>query len=150
MYVFLQTNPQVGNINFDFNNNPNTVVSYNAADLPSTPSEIPTTPTAPQSTDGSIRAISQQNIFDIVAMTYGSFDDTYKLIQDNTLKNIHENVIGVTFTYDKSLIKDDIIYSYIGSNNITIGTGDTEAQQGSILQEDGGYILQEDGNIILY
>ncbi len=148
MYAFLKQNPQLDNINFDFNANPNTTIFYDASVLPSTPPGIPVIPVAQASTTGNIKAISQQNIFDIVAMTYGDFGNTYKLIQDNTLKNIHDKVVWVNFTYDKTLVSDDIIYGFFANNNLKVGTS-SEDEGDVILQEDDTFILQEDGNVIL-
>ncbi len=81
-------------------------------------------------------------------MTYGSFDNTYKLIQDNTLKSINANIVGVNFTYDNSLVSDSIIYDHINNNNISIGTGDF-IEKPVLLQENSYRILLESGGFIL-
>jgi hypothetical protein len=124
MYSFVQANPQIENINFDFNSNPNTIVYYDNSILPNTPSEIPIIATSEASNLVALKAIDQQNIFDVCAMSYGSFDLMYKLLQDNNiLKNINDSILGVNFTYDKTLVHDDIVYGYLNNNKITIGTG---------------------------
>jgi hypothetical protein len=124
MYSFIKANPQIENINYDFNSNPNTVVYYDNSILPNTPSEIPVLESTEPSNVATLKAQELQNIFDICAMSYGNFDLMYKLIQDNIiLKNINDSILGVNFTYDKSLVHDDIIYGYFNRNNIVIGTG---------------------------
>jgi hypothetical protein len=125
MYTFIKNNPQIENINFDFEANENTLVYYDKGYISHTPSEIPSQAQKAAPTTATITAIANQNIYDIIAMTYGSFDYAYKLIQDNTLKNIGARVKNVKFTYDLSLVSDDIFYNHIKREKIVIGTGDS-------------------------
>ncbi len=123
-YVFIQQNPNIGSIDFDFSTVSNVSVVYDTTLVVAAPSEIPVQQQNQPSSIAQIKALEQQNIFDMVIMTYGSIDSTYKLIQDNGIGSINNQYVArKIFTYDKDLVVDGILYNHIYSNNIVVATG---------------------------
>lgn len=94
--------------------------------------------------------IDQQNIFDAVTQTYGSLDNTYKLIQDSAISNINEPILnGKIINFDSNLITDKGFYNTLNKKSIKIATGTKglpNIQIGNfILRQDGFYLLRQDG-----
>jgi hypothetical protein len=57
-------------------------------------------------------------------MTYGSFDLMYQLLSDNGIVSINETQIAQKyFTYNTSLVDDNILLDHIQKNNIVFATG---------------------------
>lgn len=56
------------------------------------------------------RAITGQSIFDVCLQTYGSLDYLYKLMQDNGINGVNEDVLSrQPFVWDDSLVVDQQI-----------------------------------------
>jgi hypothetical protein len=125
-YAFIQNNPHLDNINFDFANVSNVSVSYDSAYLLNEPSEIPTITDELASTTGNLKAQDVQNLFDVCGMTYGVLDLMYKMLQDNAIDSINSaNISQKNFTYDMSLVEDSILLNHLISNKIVFSTGTT-------------------------
>lgn len=68
------------------------------------------------------KALSQQSIYDICLMTYGTFDYLSKLVFDN-MENIDSTIqVGQLFKWDETLAANQTTNQTIINNNITITT----------------------------
>ncbi len=87
-----------------------------------------------------------QSIYDILMLTYASFDNFSKLITDNNLTAINTN--GLTITYDTKLLQNKELNRYM--NNLAPAKASSLVEDiGYLLLEDGGYLLLEDGGRII-
>lgn len=56
------------------------------------------------------KAIAGQSIYDVCLQTYGSLDYLYKLMEDNGVQGLNDDVVsGQTFTWDDTLVVDQLI-----------------------------------------
>jgi len=68
------------------------------------------------------KTISGQSIYDILLMTYGTFDYLSKLVFDN-MENIDSTIsIGQEFTWDETLAANQTVNQTLINNNLTITT----------------------------
>jgi len=68
------------------------------------------------------KAVSDQSIYDICLMTYGSFDYLSKLVFDN-MENIDSTIlVGQEFSWDETLATDQNSNQTLINNNLTITT----------------------------
>lgn len=84
-----------------------------------------------------------QSIYDIIMLTYASFDNFSKLITDNNLTGINTN--GLTIAYDTKLTQSKELNRYMLNLAPAKVASLVEEQKGFILLENGFYLLQEDG-----
>ena len=84
-----------------------------------------------------------QNIYDVCLQTYGNLKYLLKLVIDNGLNGIGDNVVGKKINYDTALIWDNALFQELndsGQKYITaISTGQAFATENNILfiSEDG-------------
>jgi hypothetical protein len=133
LYKLIQENPAVPSINYSFDSHPNTKVSYDSTFATPPPPSITVIPAGQPATTATLKAVNGQTIFDVLTMTYGTFDHAIKLIQDNGIDNLNEfSVDQKAFTLDTTLIKDEIYYKSLGS--YVIATADSKYLPGGALE----------------
>lgn len=87
-------------------------------EYPQIPPELKT-PSNSTNSIGMIKVLEGQSIFDVCLMTYGSFENMYKLIQDNDIDSINDNEIAQkTLTFDKDSIYDTVLFKNNQFNGI--------------------------------
>lgn len=149
LYAFISSNPQITSIDYDFNANPNQVLSF-----------IQTAPVVPDilaiqnvitNNTGTIKGRYGQSLFDIVLMTTGSIDTMYSdlLITNNISEVNNQDISKVSFSFDKTKIKDVLVYNYFQKKSTIINTGTLSASYKVLETENNKYITTENGYLIL-
>jgi len=124
VYALILANPTITNIDFNFNQNPNVVVSF-----PAPPSKRPADVSIKNNVDdptGVIVGREGQSLFDICAMTTNNIDNIYEdIILKNGISNANQTyLIGKSFSFDKTKIKDIGLYNYLRTKATSISTID--------------------------
>lgn len=90
---------------------------------------------------------SEQSIFDLSLQYYGSLDNIYDLIQNNSFI---DSIINTEINGNILILNNDknFVNEYYRKNSINIGTKKPFANN-YLLNEDGSYLLQENGFYIL-
>lgn len=66
-------------------------------------------------------AVAGQSFYDVCLITYGSYDFAGKLQSDNNISDFNDvNLTGVVFTYDSSLVVNQLVNSTLKNNYGTI------------------------------
>lgn len=87
--------------------------------------------------NGKLKAVNGQGIFDVVLMSYGSIEDTYKLLQENGIQSIEDtDFSNKIFKFDTSLVKDDLALNKILTDNLIYATLHQQAIQGASFNDD--------------
>lgn len=98
-------------------------------------------------------AIDGQSLFDVCLNTYGSLDFMYKLLQDNAVASVKDEVAtGQAFSWDDSQVINQQVNQAYAASGIFYSTSISSAEQTSesiIITEDGIEITDENGNIII-
>lgn len=117
--------------------------------------QIPKIPDVAQTSKGissSIKSLTGkegQSIYDLALMSYGSFDNILKLIQDSQIDSLNESEFyRKSVSYDENFIVDNIYYNKIIKAGTVINTS-----QGGVIKvlgnEDVTYFGTEDGFLIM-
>ncbi len=149
--AFIQANPYVESIDFDFQEAPNLVLQYTPSE-PVRPSEVTNKITVEEKTSYIIGRFGQ-SIFDICLMTTNNFGSIIQnILIPNNVVNLASNAYGVRFDFNKADIKDVGIYNHIYKKATAISSLDivnylTEI----ILQAPSGLfrklIVNDDGEV---
>lgn len=119
--AFIQENPYLENIDFDFEGAANIVLNYTPSD-PVRPPEVSNKITVEDET-AYITGRFGQSIFDICLMTTNNLGS---IIQDilipNDVINLNSKTKGVRFGFNKSDIKDVVIYNHMKRKATSITT----------------------------
>ncbi len=111
----------IKSIDFDLDTTPALSIVYEI--IPKIPAEIKVKDPVPTSLIKILKAINGQSIFDIILMTYGSLDLSYKLIQDNGIDSVNiGSVDQILFSFDSTLIADNFVYLKNINQSINYGT----------------------------
>lgn len=149
-YAFIQSNPSIDSINYDFENNSNVQVFYDASYLQVGPSEIPSTESKNVSKIQKVKAYSGQNLYDMCFLTYGTIDRMYEFLQTNSVDSINVGKIAQNeFIFDITKIKDNIVFNHNSQNGILYATGDYEDNKWLLTENE--YVIEtetEQGLII--
>jgi len=69
------------------------------------------------------KAIAGQSIYDVCLQTYGTLDYLYKLMQDNGINGLNENIYsGQTFVWDDTLVVDQLVNAAFAASNVYYST----------------------------
>lgn len=80
-------------------------------------------------------AVRGQNMYDVCLITYGTLDSLVKLANDNGITDLNDiNLSGKTFTYDNSLIVNQLLHQQLNRNYGTAFTG--ELSSGDRVHDD--------------
>lgn len=89
---------------------------------------------------------SMQSIFDISLQYYGSAENVFNVITENSLENIHSDPTGIQLKYS---INNTPVPIFFRKNNIVVATKPLDPTSNPlssfILRQDGGYLLRQDG-----
>lgn len=144
-YAVIQDNPTIKNIG---SVPVGLVVSYEASQV--TPPSVSSITFSDPSTTEKYFSRNNQTIYDIVLMTYGDLNLTYKLIQDSNFSNLQTAPKPTNlFIFNPLQISDTVFSKYLSDNGIVINTGQlgvSISTSGGLLT-DGGNQIQTDGGI---
>lgn len=99
-------------------------------------------------------AVSDQSLYDVCLNTYGDLGFLYKLLQDNGVPSVKDDVVtGQIFLWDDSLVINQQINQAFAASGIKYATDihppGAKANYNPIITEDGFDIITEDGKIII-
>ena len=125
-YKLIAENENITSIDFDFDSNPNEVVSWDKSYVVSIPGQLERSATIVENNTGTIESADRQTVYDLCLMTYGSIDTLYKLITDNSINTVDDTSLsGLLLTFDKTQVTDNIMLNYINKYGIVMCTGDS-------------------------
>ena len=138
---FMQENPFITSINFDFSTAPGQSVEYDENFKIKNPQNLLQLQEEAPDTNRVIIGKKNQSIFDIALMSSG-MDNVIKLLKENNIANIATTDLkGKIFNFSVNDVKDRGFYNRF----LQIVTGDVvDEKLYYLLQEDGYYLLQED------
>lgn len=121
--AFIQENPYIGSIEFEFEDSPNLVLEYTPSE-PLRPSDV-TNKIAVEEETAYITGRFGQSIFDICIMTTNEIGSIIQdLLIPNNILNLKAKTLGVRFDFNKSDIKDMGIYNNMKKKATIISTLD--------------------------
>lgn len=99
-------------------------------------------------------AVDGQSLYDVCLNTYGSLDFMYKLLQDNGIRNVKDDVVtGQIFTWDDSLVINQQINQAFAASGIFYATDlyppSSKNSGEGIITEDGFFITDELGHTLI-
>lgn len=104
-----------------------------------------------ESTNGTIKGLEGQNLYDVCLMAYSDFDNFVKLCIDNGINSTNDhNVSFKEFIFDTKLNNNLTLQGIIKKKGYVFATGTypVEVVEGFLIQENGFFLLQENGDKI--
>ncbi len=140
VYKLILENPYITSIDFDLNENPGRILSYDETFKNNRPQILFQKPALNENPIKQIRGKEAQSLFDIALMTTG-IENLMLLAKNNNITNIDtSNLEGKLFNFNVSDVKDKGFYSM--AFDITTGARPIPFY---LLQENGDFLLQENG-----
>lgn len=96
-----------------------------------------------------------QSIYDVCMQVYGTLDQLYKLIQDNSLSGVgveSDALLGKNLVYDPSLTVNPAVFNNAYNQRTVYATNNPTTKittSDAILNDSGINILDDSGNQIL-
>jgi len=96
-----------------------------------------------------ITAIEGQSIFDLVLMTYGDLNYTYKFITDNKISSINDTDLrGKTYFWDNTITKNIQFYKWLVFNQKIIVS--IEGYRKPRIVWDGTYLIWDGSSLLTW
>lgn len=134
---------------YDFANASGLQLTWDETLKVSSPLTIISKPKAEPSPISYITAVEGQSIFDLVLMTYGDLNYTYKFITDNKISSINDTDLrGKTYFWNNTLNQNIQFSKWLTINKKVIVS--TEGGHGRRLVWDGRFIIWDGSSLLTW
>lgn len=149
IYSFIQQNPIIDSIDFPVEITPGIVISY--VPMPTVSADVSKQSKVPTTSIKTMLAFDGQSIYDLCQMAGYGLEQIYQFLQDNQIDSVNEGTFqGKVFSFDTTLIADNILYNQLVNNRLVINTsGDDSPAYRVLATETRLIIITEAGVPIL-